>query len=237
VHVSHEADEQGRDGNEAMLSTASEELLRERLPWYVNDTLDHEARRWVDELVTRSAAASRLLLRERTMADMVIARVASAPQDIGLSRVRQLVRAEQGKPARPAAVEAPFRWIAGLRGALAALRHPLWPQLAATLAVVAVVQFGIIGWLVERPTANPGEVFRSLPVKEVRTLRVVFLATATEAQIRQALIAAGARIVGGPNQLGEYWLASPMDSVDEMRAILEKSGITRSIAVDTQGPR
>jgi len=71
---------------------------------------------------------------------------------------------------------------------------------------------------------------------EARTLRVVFAPAATESQLRTALTSVGARIVGGPTQLGEYWLASSSASIDEVKTSLIRSGLTTSIEVDVVGP-
>lgn len=71
---------------------------------------------------------------------------------------------------------------------------------------------------------------------EARTLRVVFVPSATEVQVRTALTGVGARIVGGPTQFGEYWLASSSASLDEIKAHLIRSGLTLSVEVDVVGP-
>jgi hypothetical protein len=78
---------------------------------------------------------------------------------------------------------------------------------------------------------------RSSPVTELRTLRVTPAAGVTEAQWRAALLNAGARVVGGPTQLGEYWLASDIRSLAEMQAQLQAAGVTTQIVIDTEGPR
>jgi hypothetical protein len=77
----------------------------------------------------------------------------------------------------------------------------------------------------------------SAVVLEARTLRVAFAPSTTELQLRKALTRAGARIVGGPTQLGEYWLASSSVSLDEIKASLIRSGVAQSITVDLAGPR
>jgi hypothetical protein len=48
---------------------------------------------------------------------------------------------------------------------------------------------------------------------------------------------AGARIVGGPTQLGEYWVASGSTSLEEIRRALQRAQITASMDIDTAGPR
>jgi hypothetical protein len=68
------------------------------------------------------------------------------------------------------------------------------------------------------------------------SLRVTFVGDVDEAKLRGALVAAGARIIAGPNQFGEYWLWSQVNSLDEMKRSLEESGIVASMATDDSPP-
>jgi hypothetical protein len=58
----------------------------------------------------------------------------------------------------------------------------------------------------------------------------------TEAQVRGVLTAAGARIVGGPTQLGEYWIASDLLPADKVRSVLMESQLVQSMEDDRRGP-
>jgi len=199
-------------------------LLEERLPWYVNGSLGPEERAWVDQMLARSPAEGARLERERALARTVVSGAAVAAQDIGLERVRAAIRQSREKPATASRKGATGRWD--------------WlfsPRLAVAMAAVIVVQGAGIAWLSTRgTTADDG--LRSVPVTDMRTLRVRFVPGATEERIRTALQAAGARIVGGPNLVGEYWLASPMTSVEEMRSSLQASGLVGSMEADPLGP-
>jgi len=229
------------NGNEGSPTPSGDELnsddlrlFQERLPWYVNGSLEPTARVWVEACVGESPAAAALLERERALAGAVEALLAPAPEDVGLARVQQMLKAE--RTAKQARFEKPS--LVGLGARLAhGLQALARPQFAGAMLALLVLQFGAIGWLAMERQPTPDDSWRSIPVAEVRTLRVTFVASVTERQIRTALIAAGARIVGGPNQVGEYWLASQIVSIDEMRASLEKSGVTATIETDTIGPR
>jgi hypothetical protein len=202
-------------------------LFEERLPWYVNGTLGSEEREWVERLLARSESARRMLAREHALAVAIAGAASPAAQDIGLESVRRALRARPGRQAATAGAGSGFpSW----------LRFLLAPQVAGAMAIVLVVQAGAIAWFAQRTVPAEGSYRGGIAVAEARTLRVTFVPGATEAQVRAALQAAGARIVGGPNLVGEYWLASPMVSVDEMRDSLRRSGLMQSIETDLAGP-
>ena len=72
---------------------------------------------------------------------------------------------------------------------------------------------------------------------KMHTLRIRFKAEASEAQVRNLLVGTGARFIGGPTQLGDYWVASNFRSLDEMMASLQQSGLVPSMKVDFSGPQ
>ncbi|WP_326539747.1 hypothetical protein [Pseudorhodoferax sp.] len=195
----------------------------EALPWWLGGSLagsDPAEQAWMDATRQRSRWAAAQAAREQALAASV---AAPEPADarLGLDMLLQRVRAEG--VAAPAA----RTWLQRLLG------MPFGARLVPVLALLVVVQAGLLGWQVWAPEPSA---MRSGPVAEVRTLRVRFVPDVTEAQLRSVLLKAGARVVGGPNQLGEYWLASDIRSLDEMRQVLQGSGLARSIEVDTQGP-
>lgn len=215
--------------SDTQLSADELRLLEERLPWYVNANLGAAEREWVDQIVARSPTAAHLLDCERALHDAAPRLMAPAAQDVGLDRLLARVRAERVQAARKPQASTP--WWAALQSWL------VRPQFVRAMAMVVVAQVGAIGWLAMRQAADEAGGMRSVPVTEVRTLRVTFLPSASESQVRAALVAAAARIVGGPTQLGEYWIASDMVSLEEMKTALVKSGVVASIAVDLAGPR
>lgn len=60
-------------------------------------------------------------------------------------------------------------------------------------------------------------------------LVVAFDPEAREAAIRSLLLQAGASIVGGPRQLGEYRVAVPANRVDFATSVLQQSGIVEYV--------
>jgi hypothetical protein len=215
------------------LSAADDQRLNELLPWYVNGTLDAERRAWVDQMAATSPMAAAALARERNLAaaseKMLLPVIA---QDLGLARLRSLVRAEgSSSPTTSPSMSGPS-WWAALQQWLAR------PQLATAMAALLVAQAGLIGWLAtETDLGDQTSATRSVGVTQVHTLRVSFRSGTSEAEIRAAMVSAAARIVGGPTQMGEYWVASDLTSMEEIRAALLKSNVVASIEVDLAGPR
>ncbi len=216
------------------MSAAEDQRLTELLPWYVNGSLDAQGRAWVDQMVAVHPAAAAALARERHLSAASEAMLLPViAQDLGLARLRSRIRADATN-----AVTASVR----------AARTSLWtrfqhglsrPQWVSAMGVLVVAQAGLIAWLALTPDVTSEEVSatRSVGVTQVHTLRVSFRADASEREIRAALVGAAARIVGGPTQIGEYWVASDLSSLEEIRAALLKSNVITAIDVDLAGPR
>jgi hypothetical protein len=216
----------------APLTAQDEQLLEERLPWYVNGTLDPQARAWVDDQLARHPELQVRLQREWALQRTVQATAMLAAPDVGLDRLMTRVEldAEIGPDARVRRSRVPpwARW----------LRVLSTPPIAGAMAVALVAQAGALVWLAAAQVHDDESVgMRSFGVTEARTLRVSFRPDASEARIRAALMGAGARIVGGPTQLGEYWVASGSTSLEEIRTALQRAQVTASMDIDTAGPR
>jgi hypothetical protein len=217
------------------LSAEEARRLHELLPWYLNGSLSAESRQWVDALLLRSAAAAQMLQVEQNLARSIPSMLAPAPENIGLSQLMARVRAE-GRPAQPTTQRAkPPRQKGWLAPWLDWLTHP---HVALAMCLLVVAQFGVIGWLGSTPVTDARDVdARSMGVTELRTLRVTFKKEASQKAIQAALVGVGARIVGGPTILGEYWVASSSASLAEIRTALAKSGLVASMEDDPVGPR
>ncbi|MFM8900730.1 MAG: hypothetical protein ACKOF9_12405 [Burkholderiales bacterium] len=214
------------------LSAADEQRLQQLLPWFVNGTLGAEERAWLERLVATYPEAATALACEKNMSAASESLLPVIAQDLGLASLRSRVRADhlsQGKVTLPHQACDTSWWS----------RVQKWlttPQWATAMAALVVVQASTIAWL-SSSSEEEVSTSRSVGVKEIHTLRVSFRAGTSEAEIRAALVSAGARIVGGPTQIGEYWLASDLTSLDEIRAALLKSNIVASMEVDLAGPR
>jgi anti-sigma factor RsiW len=216
----------------APLSPQDEQLLEERLPWYVNGSLDAKARAWVDAQLAQRPELQQRLQRERALQRTVQSAARMPAPDVGLDRLMTRVELDTkigpGTSVRRAQVPPWARW----------LRVLSTPPVAGAMAVALVAQAGALAWLASTQVGSDGSGdMRSIGVTEARTLRVSFRPDASEAQIRAALMGAGARIVGGPTQLGEYWVASGSTSLEEIRRALQRAQITASMDIDTAGPR
>lgn len=206
-------------------SQADRQRFSANLPWYLNGGLSSDERGWMDQALQRSPWASNALAIERELVHSIAA-PDPADADLGLATLLARVQRERrdAMPRRPGLLERLSDWLAQ-------------PRLAMAMSVLLVAQTAVIGWLAFAPGSQDDTAMRSTPVTEVRTLRVTFAPEATESQLRAVLQSAGARVVGGPTQFGEYWLASGIRSLDEMKASLQASGLASSIEVDLAGPR
>lgn len=175
-----------------------------QLPWYVNGTLEVEERAAVQAHLGRCArcqadAAWQFRLRAEAGEDRA-SREATPRDDFERDWVALL---EQLDPPRMAA--APGR---GFRA-----RWPgswsRWLAIAATAQAVVIAALALALWV---SPSRPADAYRALgqpsPIVAANAL-VVFHADATEAQIRRALRACDARIVGGPTTTDAYLLAVP----------------------------
>jgi hypothetical protein len=211
---------------------AAQALFIDRMPWYLNGTLDATDKAWVENRLNDSPWA-RGMVELETM--LVGASLQPAPEptgDLGLARLMAQVQLE----ARQAAAK-------DRRAATNAASSPWWqrwqswreslttPRFALAAWAVVLVQTAWLGSLT-LGAADTDELTRAGHVQVQRRLRVNFVPGTTEEQMRLGLIAAGARIVAGPSQFGEYWLASDMNSLDEVRARLAEKGLLESSAVD-----
>jgi hypothetical protein len=207
-------------------------LFLERLPWYINGTLRSDEADWMRSACQASSWAARMKDREEHLQAAAVAAQPSARGDLGRSRLMSLVAqspaGERKVPSRKQGSVA-AQWLQGLADLLGR------PQFAFAAAALVIGQAAILAWMVAAP--SDVDQMRSVGVTQAPTLRVTFVQDATEAGIRQALIAAGARLVGGPNQFGEYWVASSMNSLEEVRKSLQGSGVVGTITIDPAGPR
>lgn len=223
-----------------VLSKEERERFLGNLPWSINGTLPDAEQAWMRVAIAESSWAAAAADRERCLVQSVAAPDPTRT-DLGLGVLMDRVR--QDATVSPA-TGTPGKRSPRSPGSTPSLAESAWrllgrlaqPRFAGAMAVVLVLQTGVIGWLINDDNEQNAS-SRSTPVTELRTLRVTISPGASEVQLRSALIAAGARIVGGPNQLGEYWLASEIRSLDEVKASLQASGLTISIEVDTAGPR
>ena len=187
------------------------------LPFYVNGTLSAEERRQVEAYLERSRPARDEVELLRGLRQQVKDEaIENSPGELGLQRLkREIKQAEQAPPS-------------GDRMSGRTITVPsFWRPLAVAACLVVMVQAGIMVGLggfggddIVDIAGGPTDL--STPV-----LQVTFAPDATEEQIRELLLSAGASIADGPTALGIYQLRlvdAEATSVDEALTTLRANG-------------
>jgi anti-sigma factor RsiW len=185
--------------------------IDEQLFDYAAGELDLAARARVEALLkTEPALRARLAWYEAVCDGVVNALPALDPLPAG----DEIIRSIRGRPAR--------------RGFVAWLLGPALKPAAALATLLIVAQGAMIAMLArERPDTT---VVRSVAsVAQTAFLVVAFDPQASEAAIRALLLQAGATIVDGPKQLGEYRLAVGANRARFTRSLLEQSKIVEYV--------
>lgn len=207
------------------------ETVWDLLPWYVNDTLEGDEQRTVEDHLSACAICREEVRYWHGFTELVHedGELAVSSGE-GLARLRRRMtaagRTTPVTPDRPAGRRR--RGIATLRETPTPVRWALAAQLAAILLLA-----GLLAATIPPPEApgqdaagpDPAATFRTLsdptPIApaEVIRLRVVFSDQAREREMRGALITVGGRIVEGPSPTGVYTVA--VEPSDEPEEVLE----------------
>ena len=184
--------------NDALPMACDDHLEVEMLlPWYVTSQLDADATLAIDAHLENCGACRQLLAEERQLRDAVVAIpeaaavAAAVPIRFGLPRLRQ--------------TRSPSSWSRVVRSAAANIRTSSkvgW-FLAAQAAVILIV------FDVGQSTMQPSPAYRTLSSassSETGNVIIAFEPTSTEEEIRSALKAVDAKIVGGPTASDAYIL-------------------------------
>ena len=196
-----------------MSAATDRERFEQGLPWFVNGTLAPDDAAWMRRQADREPWARAMLAREAALVRAAAAQLAPPPAgDLGLALLMARVGAPAARPPR--------------------LRHRLaaWlgrPPFALATAALVVLQFGavlVLSLPAERELTRGGGA--------AATVRLRFAPGATEAEARDALRRAGARIVRGPGAAGDYWVTSEVYTPDELAAALKRSPVVADAARD-----
>ena len=166
----------------------------ELLPWYVTGQLEESDRTRVEEHLSFCSKCREQLAFERRMVQEFRAQ---APEvDSGWARLRDRIERRQRAPQR-------------LKGAA----NDLWNvfrQPGVMALAAAQVGFLVVGGSVLLSLSQPNyRALGSAPVTPTANVIVIFRADATEQDIRDALKANNASIVGGPTAADAYLLRVP----------------------------
>jgi hypothetical protein len=166
----------------------------ELLPWYASGQLDEADRAKVDTHLSSCAYCRQQLALERQLIDEFQAM--TPEMESGWSRLRHRIEA----PA-PVRISRPSRPTI-FAEAWAFLTRPAVAALAAAQLAFVVVAGGVLLTL-SQPAYH---VLGSAPAPSSANIIVMFRADATELDLRRALDAAHASIVGGPTPANAYLL-------------------------------
>lgn len=207
----------------------------ELLPWYVNGTLSEQDRAWVDEYLSAHPESRAELEWYRSLAHKLHESAPAVPETIGLARTLTLIRGD-----RPTTSER----VSGLlnRLGLGSLLEAMGPRpglALAGVALVAVQGVAIVGLM--RSADDSAAELRSLRATvtdEGPLLRLNFAPDAKEADIRLLLVSVGGRVVGGPSQLGDWYVAVPKGQEEAAaRKLGGQPGVQAAVLVPGLPPR
>src|SRR5690349_14011521 len=185
--------------------------LDEQLFAYAAGELDGAERARIEALVARDAQLQARLAWYEALCDGVVRTL--PPLDDLPSADEVLARYRGERRGRGF-----FAWLAG----------PALRPAVAVAAVLIVAQAALIALLaLERPRQEP--VRTAGPGMPSAVLVVAFDPQASEGAIRALLLQAGARIVDGPQQLGEYRLAVPANRAEFAESLLAQSKIVEYV--------
>jgi hypothetical protein len=193
-----------------------EDRFHDLLPWHINGTLEKDQREWVDQYVSGHPQARAELRWHESLQTKMRENVPSVSPDIGLDRFMARIRQEH-RAKTPTLMQRLNAFFSGFG---------MTPAFAAT-AVLVLVQAGVIAnLLLQRSHLEEDySAVRSLPapIAVGPVLQVSFKPEATEREIRLLLVSIGARLVGGPGQLGNYILQVPAEATDAAAKKLQAS--------------
>lgn len=210
----------------------------ELVPWYVTGEIAADDRAWMERYLAENPDAEVALGWHQGLGAAVDAHYSKLPESVGWAGLAQRLEADRASPRAAAASTATTReprpeiaspglvqqlrdWLGGL------LTRPAY----AFAAALIVGQTAVIGYLVSRDElARPEHsTVRGAPASIVPALEVRFRQSATEQELRALLSQAGARIVDGPDQLGDYVVVPRSATLDELRDALKQSDLVTSL--------
>jgi anti-sigma factor RsiW len=185
--------------------------IDEQLFAYAAGELEPAARARVEALLKTEPALRAQLAWYEAVCDGV---VHTLPALDALPAADEIIKSIRGRTARRGF----FAWLAG----------PALKPAAALAALLVIMQGAVIAMLaLER--ADTTAVRSAASGAQTVFLVVAFDPQASEAAIRALLLQAGATIVDGPKQLGEYRLAVSANRAQFARSLLEQSKIVEYV--------
>lgn len=201
-------------------------------PWYPTGQLSPEDRRFVDAYAANDPDARAALAWHKDLAGVVAARAerraAQVPEMVGWRGLEARLAADRATraaiasssiessrtPTKPGLRE---RALAALEAILGSLTARPLQAIAATLIVAQAITIGVL----MQPSRDDTEYAATRGADRTTALpttvlQVRFKTGTTEAELRELLYRAEARILDGPDQLGDYVIAprrGPLDAL------------------------
>lgn len=202
------------------------ERVRELLPWHVRGTLPQDERSfmelWLAENLAQHPDIEAEMVWLKTTASQLqqLAQPEPALAEAGLKALMQRIELDQEAQTAQggnASVVHQTPLAERITGWVTALLGVRLPALALSLALVLVLQFGVIGALLFTEPASQVPLGGSTPISAAPgqvLLTVAFKPTVSESAMRGVLASAQLQIVAGPSALGLYTLAVARDHAD-----------------------
>jgi hypothetical protein len=195
------------------LTDKDRQELSELLPFYLNGTLEEDARDRVDAALAEDAdLRADLDFLKMVQAETLSREVTNSPGEFGLARLMRDIEAERVQAA-PVQVSGTRFWKLATAACLALFLATSALLVSSPDTMMRLASGGTV-------TIHEGPVFT-----------VAFNENATEAEIRDLLLSLDIEIVAGPSALGLYTVvaAEDADAVAVAAALAAASGLVESV--------
>jgi hypothetical protein len=200
--------------------------ISELLPWYANGTLSQDERNMVEDRLREDTELRAELVFCETLREEVLGLAADIPGDIGLSATMEKISVAQA--VAPYFMPAQDRLMGRLRDFFA-LNGTRRGAYSLGLALIVAQGFAISFLVQERSKEYGASRAKAVvPAASGPFVKLSFMSDAKEIDIRFLMIQVGASIVGGPTQLGDYYLYLKPERIDWAVQQFKKSPIVDS---------
>ncbi len=223
-------------------SNSEWERFEELLPWYVNHSLSGEERDWVVDYIARNPEARKVCDNEQEWFTLLQEGLFPFPVEENFQKLMAGLEVESRQRTPPVSWWSRLRaWLVpadtgrmfGFSGSRAAL------AMACTVILAQAVVIGSLWW--GRPSPDSERLTTGdVPLVHGRGVcveracaQIAFRPKVTERELRLLLYETGADIVEGPTQFGEYTIAVPLSSANEVFASLRSHAIVDSVTLVT----
>lgn len=204
------------------IDTDEHRIVQSLLPWFVNGTLDGTEAHRVEAHLSQCARCQADAVSLDRLQALSVDAAPGGDVERDWSTLRSRLETKPPAARRPSVAVRP-RWTRWLPLAVGV-------QGAAVL-VLALALFG------STRQAEPYRALGAAPSATAANALVVFRADATEAEIRHALRASGARLVGGPTVTDAYLLRVPDLGAATWARLRAQPAVLRAESLEGEGPR